>query len=97
MEADDASLWGREGIYRNGERVGHVTSGGIGHTVNDGRAIGLGYVAAPRSVPVESTKAFKEWTLDGAYELEVAGRRVAARAHWEPLYDHNAKRMRDVA
>ena len=35
-----ASLWGGEPIYHNGERVGKLTSGGIGHTVNDGGAIG---------------------------------------------------------
>jgi glycine cleavage system aminomethyltransferase T len=35
-----ASLWGGEPIYHNGERVGKLTSGGIGHTVNDGGALG---------------------------------------------------------
>ena len=43
-----------------------------------------------------STKAFKEWALSGRYELEVAGRRLGATPHWDPLYDPAAMRMRDV-
>ena len=35
-----AGVWGREGIYRDGERVGHITSGGVGFSVNAGRSIG---------------------------------------------------------
>lgn len=36
-----ACVWGREGIYRDGMRIGHVTSGGVGFSVNAGRAIGV--------------------------------------------------------
>ena len=38
----DTVLLGRETIYRDGQRVGWLTSGGYGHTV--GKSIGLGYV-----------------------------------------------------
>ena len=40
-------LLGRETIYRDGKRVGWLTSGGYGHTV--GRAIGYGYVRDPEN------------------------------------------------
>jgi sarcosine dehydrogenase len=70
-------LWGRETIYRNGERVGWLSSGGFGHTVD--RSIGLGYV---RREGVDA-----EYLSAGAWELEVASERVPARATLEPLYD----------
>lgn len=41
VEDPSLALWGREGIYRNGERVGYITSGGAGHSVNSGNAVGL--------------------------------------------------------
>ena len=44
VQEEGVSVWGGEGIYCDGRHVGHITSGGIGHTVNDGRAIGIGYV-----------------------------------------------------
>ena len=57
---------------------------------------GIGYVSAPEQLQPASTKAFKEWALSGRYELEVAGRRLGATPHWDPLYDPAAMRMRDV-
>jgi 4-methylaminobutanoate oxidase (formaldehyde-forming) len=96
-DVSDVSVWEREGIYRNGVRVGHVTSGGIGFTVNGGRSIAIGYVSAPATEPLASTKAFKEWALGGKYQLEVAGQRVSVRVHWDALYDASAQRMRDEA
>ena len=70
-------LLGRETIYRDGVRVGWLSSGGFGHTV--GRPIGLGYVRA---------KGVDEGFLTrGTYELEVASERVAARLHLGALYD----------
>ena len=41
-------LLGRETIYRDGARVGWLTSGGFGHTI--GKAIGYGYVRNPAGV-----------------------------------------------
>src|SRR6266508_761247 len=61
-------LLGRETIYRDGKRVGWLTSGGYGYTV--GRSIGYGYVRDPEN-GVDRDKV-----LSGRYELEVATRRV---------------------
>ncbi len=78
-------LIGRETIYRNGERVGWLTSGGYGHTV--GRAIGLGYVRHADGVD-------DEWLGGGRYELEVATRRVPAKLHQRAMYDPGLGRVK---
>ena len=74
----DTILLGRETIYRDGERVGWLTSGGYGYTI--GRSIGYGYVRNAGGLDAE-------WVLSGTYELEVAGRRVPAAISLQPLYD----------
>lgn len=79
-------LLGRETIYRNGERVGWLTSGGLGHTV--GRSIGLGYLRADDGLDDASLKAANN------YELEVRTHRVPATIHLEPLYDARGARVR---
>ncbi|HEX2840866.1 FAD-dependent oxidoreductase [Hyphomicrobium sp.] len=79
-------LLGRETIYRNGERVGWLASGGFGYTVN--RSIGYGYVRRPDQ-GVDS-----EFVLSGNYELEVATERIPATVALEPLYDPANERIR---
>ncbi|MEI8238764.1 MAG: FAD-dependent oxidoreductase [Actinomycetota bacterium] len=81
----DVVLLGRETIYRNGERVGWLTSGGFGYTID--RSIGYGYVRNPAGVTAD-------WVLAGTYELEVAGRRVAATIALKPLYDPSNSRVK---
>ena len=56
-------LQGRETIYRNGERVGWLSSGGYGYTVE--KSIGYGYVRHAKGVDAD-------FVLSGDYELEVA-------------------------
>ncbi|MDA8746951.1 FAD-dependent oxidoreductase [Litoreibacter sp.] len=81
----DVVLLGRETIYRNGARVGWLTSGGYGYTL--GRSIGYGYVRNPDGLDAN-------YVLSGEYELEVATRRVAANVHMEPLYDPKMERIK---
>ncbi len=77
-------LLGRETIYRDGTRVGWLSSGGFGHTV--GKPIGMGYVRA---------KGVDEGFLtSGTYELEIASERVPARLHLGPLYDPKGERVK---
>ncbi len=71
-------LLGRETIYRNGERVGWLTSGGFGYTID--RSIGYGYVRNPDGVSAA-------YVLEGSYELEVATERVPAKVSLTPLVD----------
>jgi len=78
-------LLGRETIYRDGERVGWLTSGGYGYTV--GESIGYGYVRDPAGVD-------RQYLQSGSYELEVASRRVPATIRFGPLYDPGNERIR---
>ena len=87
-ESAGVSLWGHEGIYRDGQRVGYVTSGGIGHSTNEGRAIGMGYVRC------DDGPASKARLMASSYELEVGGRRVPATPSWSCLYDPKSERPR---
>ena len=85
VEDGEINLIGRETIYRNGERVGWLTSGGYGYTL--GHPVGMGYVRNPAGVT-------SEWLDSGNYELEVANRRVSARLHYRGLYDPGMTRVR---
>ncbi len=78
-------LMGRETIYRNGQRVGWLTSGGYGYTV--GKSIGYGYVRDADGVD----QAYLE---SGEYELEVASERVKCTLETEPLYDPKMTRVK---
>ena len=78
-------LLGRETIYRDGVRVGWLTSGGFGYTID--RSIGYGYVRHPDGVTAD-------WLLAGAYELEVATERVPAEVSLQALYDTTNARVK---
>jgi 4-methylaminobutanoate oxidase (formaldehyde-forming) len=71
-------LLGRETIYRDGVRVGWLSSGGFGHTL--GKPIGYGYVRNADGVA-------ENWMKTGRYELEVASERVPCQIHVSALYD----------
>ena len=78
-------LLGRETVYRNGERVGWLSSAGWGYTV--GKSIGFGYV--------RSESEMSDADLAGAhYELEIETERVVCELHLQPLYDPTSARVR---
>ena len=85
VKEPDIVLLGRETIYRNGQRVGWLTSAGWGYTVR--RNIGYGYVHNADGV----NRAYLE---QGRYELEVATERVACELHLGPLYDPKMERVK---
>jgi 4-methylaminobutanoate oxidase (formaldehyde-forming) len=85
VDDPEVVLLGRETIYRNGQRVGWLTSAGYGHTV--GKPIGYGYVRNPAGVDETYLKS-------GSYELEVAAERVPCALHLEALYDPEMARVR---
>ncbi len=78
-------LVGRETIFRDGEQVGWLGSGGFGYTV--GLNIGYGYVRRPAGID-------DAWLAGGTYELEVATRRVPAKLCLGPLYDPSNSRIK---
>jgi heterotetrameric sarcosine oxidase gamma subunit len=81
----DALLYHNEPIYRDGQPVGFTTSGMYGHTL--GAAVGMGYVNCGDGVS-------EEFIRSGAFELDVAGRRISAKASLKPLYDPTNQRVR---
>ncbi len=78
-------LLGRETIFRDGERVGWLASGGWGYTV--GSNIGYGYVRRAAGVDAD-------YVMSGSYELEVATERVACDVFLKPLYDPDGARLK---
>ena len=84
-EDPEAALFGGETIYRDGEPVGWLTSGGFGHAV--GKDIGLGYIRHEGGVDEEFLRA-------GVYELEVRTRRVQASLHLRALYDPSNSKVK---
>lgn len=80
----EVMLFHNEAVVRDGKIVGPVTSAAYGHFL--GGAVGLGYV------PCAGESA--EEVLASRYEIEVAGRRVAAVASLAPMYDPKSDRVR---
>jgi 4-methylaminobutanoate oxidase (formaldehyde-forming) len=85
LEDPEPLLYGGEPIYRDGELVGHLNSGGYGHTL--GGAMGLGSVENEEGVTTDFVKS-------GSYEIEVAGSCYPARASLRPMYDPKGERVR---
>jgi glycine cleavage system aminomethyltransferase T/glycine/D-amino acid oxidase-like deaminating enzyme len=86
VASPDVILLGRETIYRNGERVGWLSSAGFGHTI--GKSIGMGYIRQPGGeVTIDFIK-------EGTYELEVATERVPCEVSLVPLYDPKMEKVK---
>ena len=77
---DHADVMGDEPIWRNGEVVGWVTSGGYAH--NSDVSVALGYV------PAELERETDGW------QIEILGDMRDATLQLEPIWDPAAERMR---
>ena len=80
VEADGADVIGDEPIWYDGAVRGWVTSGGYAH--HSKASVAMGYV--PREIAEESE----------GFEIELLGRRHAARMQPAPLFDANFERLR---
>jgi glycine cleavage system aminomethyltransferase T len=85
LDDPEPLLHGEEPILLDGGAVGYVRSGAYGHTL--GGAMGFGYVAHADGVTAELVDG-------GAFEVVVAGERVAARASLRSMYDPRNERVR---
>ena len=85
LKDPEAMLYHHEPILRDGDIVGHLTSGNYGHTL--GGSVGLGYVEVEDAVTPEYLDA-------GKFEIDVGGDRVPAEASLSAMYDPRAERMR---
>ncbi len=86
LEDPEPLLYHNEPIFRDGRLVGRTTSAMYGHSL--GRAVGLGYVAD------DGAPVGPDFIASGRFEIEIAGRRFAARASLKPLYDPAGLRIR---
>jgi dimethylglycine dehydrogenase len=80
VEARDADAAAVSIVFRGGERVGLVTSGGYGYRLK--RSIALAYVRAELALPGTEL------------EVEILGERCRALVGREPLYDPENSRLR---
>ncbi|MGR3984517.1 MAG: FAD-dependent oxidoreductase [Gammaproteobacteria bacterium] len=80
----EALLYQHEPILREGEVVGHLTSGAYGHTL--GGAVGLGYVRDPDGVT--------EDYLAADFAVDIGGEIIPAKPSLRALYDPSGARMR---
>ena len=79
VDDPDAVLFGRETVFRDGEPVGWLTSGGYGHTVE--QSIALAYLPTAQAAPgTELT-------------IGILGDRRPARVVNAPLYDPKNERL----
>ena len=80
VEAGDADVWADEPIWKDGEVVGFVTSGGYAHFSE--KSVALGFV------PVGMIEE------GGRFEIEILGEMRPATLITEPLLDPQGARMR---
>ncbi len=85
LDSPEPLLYHNEPIWRGRALVGHIRSGMYGHTL--GAAVGLGYVSLPDGAPSGDIGAED-------FEIEIAGRRHAARASLIPMFDPRNERIR---
>ncbi len=78
-------LYHHEPILRDGQVVGHLTSGNFGHTL--GASVGLGYVRSEEDIDAAAVAA-SQWQID------VGGRIIDARASLRALYDPGGEKAR---
>jgi len=80
VKAGDCDVWADEPIWKDGQVVGFVSSGGYAHYVE--KSIALGFLP-PQMI------------TDGAeFEIEILGERRPATLFSRPLFDPDGKRMR---
>ena len=84
IDDPQVTLLGRETIFRNGERMGWLASGGHGHTLD--HPIGMGFI---RRAGVD-----QRFLDDGQWELEVAAERHPAKVTFAPLFDPQGSRIK---
>jgi 4-methylaminobutanoate oxidase (formaldehyde-forming) len=85
LEEPEPLMYHNEPIYREGHLAGYTSSAMYGHTL--GASVALGYIKGEEVVDAH-------YINSRHYEIEVAGKRYAARASLKPLYDPDSSRPR---
>ena len=84
LQDPKAFVYHNEAIVRDGQVVGHVTSGNFGHTL--GGAVAMGYVPCAGENAAE--------VLAATYEIDIGGVRIPATPSLKPMYDPKGERMK---
>jgi 4-methylaminobutanoate oxidase (formaldehyde-forming) len=84
LSSPDHDLFGDEPLYRDGRPVGHVRSGGFGHSL--GAACGIASVQDDE--PVTASRL-----ADGTFEIDIAGERVPTQVSLRPFLDPERSRI----
>ena len=82
IDADTADAIGDEPIWDGDKVIGWVTSGGYAHFIE--KSMAQGYI------PVENSTN----TNEGAFEIEILGKKCKATLITQPLFDPTGERMR---
>ncbi|MBW2543644.1 MAG: GcvT family protein [Deltaproteobacteria bacterium] len=85
LEDSEPLLYHNEPIYRDGVLASHTSSAGYGHTL--GGAMAMAYLKRDEGVDAD-------YVSNGRYEIEVNGKRYAAKASLTPMYDPKNERIR---
>ncbi len=80
----DPLLYHAEPILRDGQVVGHLTSGSYGHSL--GASLGMGYIPCEGETP--------DQLLASSYQIEVAGTLHQATPSLKPFYDPKSERVK---
>ncbi len=86
LDDPEPLLYHNEPIIRDGKISGYLTSGNYGHFL--GSSVGMGYVKCNKKG--ESL----EEQLNSEYMIDVAGKRILAKACFKPAYDPKAEKMK---
>jgi len=89
LEDPEPLLHGGEPLLHKGSWVGYLRAGAFGHTL--GAGVGL---AMCRRDDAGTDGVTAAWLADGGFEVDIAGRRVAARLSLRPFYDPDRSRIR---
>ena len=92
LEDPDVLAYHDEPIRRDGELVGRVTSAMWSYT--EDRCLAMGYVTHPSAADPEPQAVTKSWLEAGSFDIEIAGRRIAATPSIRSFYDPTNQRVR---
>ncbi len=91
LEDPDVLAYHDEPIRRDGELVGRVTSAMWSYTQD--RCLAMGYVTHPTAADPEPQSVTKSWLDAGSFDIEIAGRRIAATPSIRSFYDPANQRI----
>ena len=92
LDDPDVLAYHDEPIRRDGELVGRVTSAMWSYT--EDRCLAMGYVTHPTAADPEPQAVTKSWLEAGSFDIEIAGRRIAATPSIRSFYDPTNQRVR---